>query len=248
MIPSAPTVRQWQTMYRAGAFEHEDDDTLALAGWSDFYTPLSDWRVRTLSQMVLNLTHPFILDNYHVYFVEHSPCQGPRYASACFNILGTGWDERQFSVDLNCPFQWERWALFTQRYGEGQAEHEFSGVRSLTHYIHTMADELEQGVKPSFFAERSAAEQLLFQLGYERFALPSREGEQSYHFWIPGTDERKTVYVARCLENAPPGFQVDKAVLIDGLYVYSPEGTERMPEAPYEVKRAAQKKKRGLER
>lgn len=248
MNPEELSVRQWQTMYRAGAFEHEDDDTLELAGWTDFYHPLSDWRVRTLSRMVLNLTHPFILDNYRVYFVEHDPAQGPKYSSACFNILGTGWDERQFGVDLNCPFQWGRWALFTQRYGEGQAEREFSDVRSLTSYIHTMAGELERGIRPSFLAERAAAEHLLFRLGYERTALPSREGEHCYHFWIPGTDERKTVYVARSLENAPPGFQVDQADMIDGLYVYSPVGTERMPDAPYKIKRAAQKKKRRPER
>lgn len=154
MNPKEISVRQWQTLYHAGAFEH-DGNAPELAGWTDFYAPLSDWRVRTLSKMVLNLTHPFILDNYHVYFVNHSPGQGPRYASACFNILGTGWDVRQFSVALNCPFQRERWALFTQQYGGGQAEYEVRSVRDLIRYIHAMADELEQGIKPPFLTERT---------------------------------------------------------------------------------------------
>ena len=101
MTSEGLSVRQWQELYRAGAFAQDDRDIRKLAGWDDFYQPLGDRKVQALAKLVMDITHPFILDEYRVYFVEHWPGQGPKYGSVCFDPLKGKWSERMFSVDLD---------------------------------------------------------------------------------------------------------------------------------------------------
>ncbi len=246
MNPEELSVRQWQTMYRTGAFEHEDDDTLELAGWSDFYRCLNDRRLPGLVKMTLRITHPFILDNYHVYFVGHTPAEGPEYSSACFAPLDGRPFSLRFSVDMDSPFQREKWALFTQRYGEGEAEAVFSDVRSLIHYVHTMAYELKHDIKPPFWEEAAAARQFLFERGGFFSGALRREGEHSYSCWIRGTNARRLIHTARHLEDIPPEFQDGRAALFNGVYVYCPEdaAAEKGPENPIKAENHSKKKKK----
>ena len=70
------SVRQWQELYRAGAFEKDNEQTRELAGWGEVDDPLNNWRMKKLSRLVLAVTHPFILDNYRVFFSVGQPNVG----------------------------------------------------------------------------------------------------------------------------------------------------------------------------
>ena len=243
-MPDELSVRQWQELYRAGAFEKDDDEMRRTAGWNDFNDPLGNRKVQTLAKLVMGVDHPFILERYYVYFVEHRPGQGPRYGSACFHPLEEKWSKGVFSVDLDCPFNRQKWALFTWRYGEGEAEFECGHVRDMLRYIHVMAGELEQGVKPTFWPEKEAAQQYAFEhIPLCGHTIPRREGEHSYSVWDQVTDSRITLHVTRDPGDAPPGFQAQDAVPICGLYVFPQKGIERAEETPAASRKKSYKKK-----
>ncbi len=219
------SIRRWQELYRTGAFAQDAGE---LAGWDDFNDPLADRKVQTLVKLVMGMTHPLILDDYRVHFIEHHPGEGPRYGSVCFYPLTGKWSEGMFSVGLNCPFSQNKWVLFTRRYGEGETEFECGHIRSMIRYIHTMADELEQGIKPTFWPELEAAKQFFFEyLPGCAHLVPRREGEHSYSAWDRITGRRVTLHVSHRPEDVPPGFQAQDAVPVCGLYVYCPEDVRK---------------------
>ena len=243
------TVRQWQELYRAGAFEADDLDTRELAGWSDFGDPLNDRRVKSLSKLVLGIMHPFVLDSYHVYFVEHWPNVGPRYGSVCFYPLAKDRFQCLFSVDLDCPYAREKWALSTMRYGEGESEFECGHIRRMIRYIHTMASEPEHDIKPAFWLELRAARQFAFEyLPNYSHAVLRREGAHSYSTSERTTDRRIILHVAAKPEDAPPGFSAQDAAPVCGLYVFSQKDTEKAVEVTNISKKKSQKKKSEVER
>lgn len=83
-MPDELSVRQWQELYRAGAFEKDNEQTRELAGWGEVDDPLNNWRMKKLSRLVLAVTHPFILDNYRVFFSVGQPNVGHKYGFVCF--------------------------------------------------------------------------------------------------------------------------------------------------------------------
>lgn len=228
-------VRQWQELYQAGAFETDDPDTLERAGWGDIDAPLSSPHLHDLSQMVLEITHPLILDHYRVYFEEHSTRYDHKYGTAYFGLVSAPWRAQVFHVELNSPFQPGKWALFTRRYGRDEPEQIFDTMHELAQGIHTLADELEHGTEPLFVKEKRAVKQFLSRPDNQRPYTLRREGDHSYSYRVYGA--KKTVHVAQCLEDVPIEFQNGGAILldgmIDGMYVYCPE----------DIQRAAQKKK-----
>lgn len=243
------TVRQWQELYRAGAFEEDNSDTRELAGWDSFGDPLNDRRLKNLCALALGITHPFVLDNYRVFFSEGQPNVGPKYGSVCFYPLSRERFRCLFSISLNYPHARERWALYTRRYGEGEAEFECGHIRRMIGYIHTMAGELEQGVQPAFWPEMTAARQFVFErfpdCGY---AVLRREGAHSYSTWRRDTDRRIILHVARRPEDAPPGFQARDAAPMCGLYVFSREDAEKAVDVPEKKQKNTCKKKVEVER
>ncbi len=242
-MPDEITVRQWQELYRAGAFVQDDSDVRELAGWTDFYDPLANRKVQALAKLVMGITHPLILDKYRVYFVEHEPGEGPRHASVCFDPLTGEWSKRMFSVGLGGPLNREKWALFTQRYGEGEAEFECGHIRRMIHYIHAMAGELQQDIKPAFWPEMEAAQQFVFtRLPGCVYLVLRREGEHSYSTWERTTGRRVTLHVARRPEDAPPGFQAQDAVPVCGLYVFPQKDDEKSPQIAAVSKKKSHKK------
>ena len=246
------SVHQWQELYRAGAFEQDDQDARELAGWEEFDDPLNDRRVISLSKLVLSITHPFILDNYRVFFSEGQPNVGWRYASVCFFPLAKEQFRCLFSVDLDYPYAREKWALSTRRYGEGEMEFECGHIRGMTRYIQAMADELEQGVKPDFWPEKEAAQQYAFEhIPGFGCAVLRRESAHSYSAWQRGTERRIILHVAHSPGDAPPGLRPQDAVPMRGLYVFPQKETEKVL-APTNIdkKKAAgrSRKKRGEER
>ena len=246
MTSEGLSVRQWQELYRAGAFAQDDRDTRKLAGWDDFYHPLDDRKVQALAKLVMDITHPFILDEYRVYFVEHWPGQGPKYSSVCFDPLKGKWSERMFSIDLDCPFERGKWSLHTRRYGEGEPEFECGHIRRMLRYIHTMAHELENDINPPFWPEMKAAQQFAFECSCY-FGTLRREGEHSYSYWDRRSYNWKVLHVARNLEDLPPEVRAAGSREINGLYVYCPEdvGVPLM-EHPKNIKKSP--KKKGLTR
>ena len=84
-MPGELSVRQWQELYRAGAFEKDNEQTRELAGWGEVDDPLNNWRMKKLSRLVLAVTHPFILDNYRVFFSVGQPNVGHKYGFVCFS-------------------------------------------------------------------------------------------------------------------------------------------------------------------
>lgn len=244
MNPDEITVRQWQELYRAGAFSRDDQDAQELAGWSDFRNPLNDRRVISLTKLVLSITHPFVLDNYHVFFSEGRPNVGRSYGSVCFFPLAKGRFQCLFSVDLDYPYARKKWALSTMRYGEGESEFECGHVQQMIRYIHVMANELEHNVKPAFWPEKEAAQQFAYEhLPGCGYAVLRREGEHSYSTYERATDRRITLHVARRPEDAPPGFQAQDAVPICGLYVFPQKDAELALEIPAMGRKKSHKKK-----
>lgn len=237
------SVRQWQELYQAGAFDGDDLDTRELAGWEGFDDPLNDRRVISLSKLVLSITHPFILDNYRVFFSEGQPNVGWRYGSVCFFPLAKEQFQCLFSVDLDYPYAREKWALSTLRYGEGETEFECGHIRSMSQYIHVMADELEQGIEPDFWPEKEAAE----QYAYEHIpgfgcAVLRREGAHSYSAWEQGTKRRIILHVAHSPGDAPPGLRPQDAVPMCGLYVFPQKDAEKVLSPTNISKKKAKKK------
>lgn len=235
------SVRQWQELYRAGAFEGDDQVARELAGWDAFDDPLSDRRVISLSKLVLSITHPFILDNYRVFFSEGQPNVGWRYGSVCFFPLAKEQFHCLFSVDLDYPYAREKWALSTLRYGEGETEFECGHIRRMTRYIQVMANQLEQGVKPDFWPEKEAAE----QYAYEHIpgfgcAVLRRESAHSYSTWAR-TDKRIILHVAHSPGDAPPGLRPQDAVPMCGLYVFPQEDAEKVLDPTNISKKKAKK-------
>lgn len=230
MSPDEITVRRWQKLYRAGAFAVDGQDTREQAGWSDFDDPSNDRRLKSLTKLVLAITHPFILDNYRVNFFEGQPSVGPKYGGVCFHPLAKKHFVCRFRIDLEYPYARERWALSTRRYGEGEYEFECGHVRQMLHYIHVMADELQQSIKPPFWAEMEAAKQFVFDHcpRYYNSQVLRREGEHSYSTWDQDSGDRLMLHVAHSPENAPPGFQAQEAVLSRDLYVFARKEPEKV--------------------
>ena len=242
MTQDTISVRRWQELYRAGAFASDDEDIRKLAGRSDFYEPLTDRRVQSLVKLAMGVTHPFILDSYSVYFVEHRPGEGPRFGSVCFFPITGRWDKSFFSVELDSPFNRGKWGLHTGRYGEGAPEYECGHIRRMLRYIHTMAHEAEHNIKPAFIAEKEAVEQFLFESNRLTRGSVRREGEHSYSFLDRDDGRRKMVHVVRSWEDVPSECVAAAAKEIKGLYVYCPEDAKGPLPEKVEAPKKSQKK------
>lgn len=57
------SVRQWQELYRSGAFEPDNRDARGLAGWSDFDEPMNNRRLKSLCRLAPGVSPPFLLGN-----------------------------------------------------------------------------------------------------------------------------------------------------------------------------------------
>lgn len=150
MMPEEISVRQWQEMFQAGIFHQDGLHIPEQAGWDDFYDPLNDKGLQNLSKLVMSIAHPFVLDNYRVYFLHHTPSTGPMFGCVYFDLLSDERSKKSFYVALDSPHERKKWALMTRRYGDGAPEFECSDIRGMARYINNMAHELEQGIQPAF--------------------------------------------------------------------------------------------------
>ena len=73
-MPDELSVRQWQGLYRAGAFDDKDLIVQRQAGWWDWHC---HWdalagRLKKIAPVVMGITEPILLDNYSLWFANVS--------------------------------------------------------------------------------------------------------------------------------------------------------------------------------
>lgn len=221
------SIRQWQELYQAGAFDSKDVIIQRQAGWWDWHC---HWdalagRLKRIAPVVTGIKEPMLLDNYSIWFANvRSPGRKAVYDHVQFEPMGTERSGKIFRIEFGNPNQPEKWALYTERFSFAAPEYGCARVRDMIQYISIMACELEQGIRPPFLDEKKAA--VGYILGrnvlYPSRAL-QREGEHSYSFLDRDDGRRKTVHVAHSLKDVPPDFQTSSTREIYGLYVYCPE-------------------------
>lgn len=241
------SVRQWQERYQAGAFDSKDMDIQHQAGWWDWschFDALAG-RLKRIAPVVTGITEPLILDNYSIWFANVlCTDRNASYDHVQFEPLDkehSGW---RFRISYGDPNEPEKWTLYTERFGFNAPEFGCAHVREMVKYVSVMACELEKGIRPPFLEEKAAAVDYILgrDVLYPSRAL-RREGEHSYSFLDRDDGRRKTVHVARSMENVPPDFDVSRALVIQGLYVYCPEDTEKAPPAPQKAANKSHKRK-----
>ena len=226
-MPDELSVRQWQELYRAGAFDSKDTDVQREAGWWDWHCRCDALagRLKKIAPVVTGIKASFVLDHYSVWLANViSPGRKAVYDRVQFEPLVDIHSGKIFRVDLGNPNEPEKWILYTERFGFSVPEFGCAYVREMVEYIHTMAHDLEQGIRPPFLDEKAAAVKYIVgrDVLYPSRAL-RREGEHSYSFLDRDDGQRKIIYVARSLEDAPAGFVSEQAHSIKGMYVYCPE-------------------------
>lgn len=234
------TVRRWQELYRAGAFESDRQEALDWAGWNDFYDPLNNRGLRNLCKLVMSITHPFVLDNYHVYFLHHTPGVGPMYGCVYFDLLSDEQSKKSFYIALDSPHERKKWVLETRRYGDGGPEFECGDIRSMSRYINDMARELEQDIQPGFIAEKQAVRLYTRFQGEPAGIRIYREGDHRYSYLSSQDGCWRMVMAAASLEKVPPEVQTQGMVSVRGLYIIPQEGGEKV----LDLKRGNMKRKK----
>lgn len=238
MMQDNISVRQWQEMFQAGIFHQDGIYIPKQAGWDDFYDPLNNKGLQNLSKLVMRITHPFILDNYHVYFMHHTPGVGPMFGCVYFNLLSDEQSKKSFLIALDNPYDRKKWTLETMRYGGNGPEYDCGDIRSMSRYINNMAHELEQDIQPSFIAEKQVAATYAILFGEPLGIRIYREGEHRYSYTSFLDKRVYNVMVISDPKDAPPGFDAQQAEDVRGMLVYCPENAgKEIPDYLENIKR-----------
>ncbi len=242
------SVRQWQERFRAGAFAAKDFATQCAAGWYDWFCRDDSLagRLKKLSKVVMNITEPFILDNYYVWFKNNCPMNGPLYDDARFDPLGGERGGNYFLVTLDCPYETEKWVLHTERYGFSAPEFGCANVRDMVKYVNGLGRELALDIQPPFVAEKNALESYIAQsMGIHNVPI-FRDGEHQYKYRLPRDTVLKTAVVVSSLADFPAEVSVEQTVQVGEFSICAPDissaGTPQIPQ------KSAQAKQRGQAR
>ena len=156
------SIRQWQELYRSGAFQSASLETQVRAGWYDWFcrdNALAG-RLKKISGVVMGITEPAILDHYYVCFKNNCPLSGPLYDDVRFEPLEGDRCGRYFIVSLNCPYESQKWTLYTERHGFEEPEFACGNVREMMRYINDSGKELAKGTQmPAVVKTRERKEQ-----------------------------------------------------------------------------------------
>ena len=139
------SVREWQQAYQRGEFQSPNLAVQVRAGWYDWFC--SDaalkHRLDKLAKLVMGIRDPFILDNYYVWFKNNCPLQGPLYDDVRFEPLGGERNGKYFVVSLDCPYEQEKWTLYTERHGFEEPEFSAATVREMRVYLNRLGPDLQ---------------------------------------------------------------------------------------------------------
>lgn len=138
------SVRQWQELFRAGAFDSRDVATQCAAGWYDWFCrdeTLAN-RLKKIAKVVTGITSPFILDNYYVWFKNNALVSGPLYDDVRFEPLSGERNGKYFLVTLDQSSAESKWTLCTERSGF-QTEFACANVRDMVRRVNQLGAELE---------------------------------------------------------------------------------------------------------
>jgi len=239
------SVRQWQERFRAGDFDGRDTATQCSAGWYDWFCrdEALAGRLKKLSRVVMNITDPFILDNYYVWFKNNCPLNGPLYDDVRFEPLTGERDGKYFLVTLDCPYEKEKWVLYTERYGYDAPEFGCANIRDMVKYVNGLGRELSQNLQPPFIAEKAALGNYIAQRTGINGIHIFRDGEHRYQYRIPGDKTLKSAAVAPSAEALPAAFSVEQAVQADGFHICAPDLQNA---APVQQKDAQKKRKEAV--
>ena len=141
------SVRQWQAMYRLGAFSGKDTATQCEAGWYDWFCRDDSLagRLKQIAPAVMGITDPFILENFYVWFKNNCPCTGPLYDDVRFEPLSGERNGKYFLVIKDSPHEKAKWVLYTERYGFQEPEFQCGNVREMLRCVNQLGPELQQG-------------------------------------------------------------------------------------------------------
>ena len=141
------SVRQWQTMYRMGAFSNKNTSVQIEAGWYDWFCQDESLagRLKQIAPAVMGITDPFILDNFYVWFKNNCPLNGPLYDDVRFEPLSGERGGNYFLVIKDSPHEKSKWTLYTERYGFQEPEFQCGNVREMIRYLNQLGLELAQG-------------------------------------------------------------------------------------------------------
>lgn len=144
------SVRQWQDLFRSGAFQDRSRETQIRAGWYDWFcsdTALAG-RLQRIGRVVMGITEPAILDNYYVWFKNNCPLDGPLYDDVRFEPLEGDRRGRYFVVSQDCPYEKQKWTLYTERGGFQEPEFGCQSVREMQRYLNEHGKELARATEP----------------------------------------------------------------------------------------------------
>mgnify|MGYP001028394511 FL=1 len=225
MTQESRSVRQWQSQYRAAAFESKDLQTQLGAGWRGFSCRFDalPGRLRQMAPAVTRIQASFILDHYTLWF-ENIKCLNRKAVYDCvrFQPLDTGREGLSFRLDFKNPDEPKKWALYTDRYGPAAREYGCSGAFEMSRYINTMAHELELGVQPDFLLEKQAVAAFLQEHTGRAYAAVYREGDHLYSCYLdtPRNPMSKRFLAAYTPETLPPDIQGKGMEQIGNVFVF----------------------------
>ena len=152
-------VRQWQALYRTGAFYTSEYSAMEKAGWYNWNCSSESLaeRLKNLANVVMGVTHPFILDHYFILCRNLSSRFGKLYDEVGFVPLVEEEQRKCFWITLDDPYHRKKWSLFTGRYGDDAPEFDCGDIQTLLQYINRIASELEQDLMVPFVQEKRAA-------------------------------------------------------------------------------------------
>ena len=144
------SVRQWQDLFRSGAFRDRSRETQIRAGWYDWFCADSALagRLQRIGRVVMGITEPAILDNYYVWFKNNCPLDGPLYDDVRFEPLEGDRCGRYFVVSQDCPYEKQKWTLYTERNGFDAPEFSCDHVFEMSKHLNSQGKSLAKVTEP----------------------------------------------------------------------------------------------------